>query len=359
MTSKIRVGILYGGKSVEHEISLRSARNVAKYIDQEKFDPVLIGIDQAGHWYLNQEMDTPITSGAPLALILSQEGDTFCSTNNDLGTGKLDVVFPVLHGTDGEDGSIQGMLTTAGMPFVGTGVLGSAVAMDKLVSKKLLKQAGVPTSNFLAPTQEQLADLSFNLIAQELGVPFMAKPATLGSSVGVSKVNGPEDYEAAVRSIFKYDNAALFESYIKGRELECAVIGNQPPIASVAGEIIISDAYEFYTYEAKYEDPNAVEIKIPAQVDDATLKEIKKWSIAAYEALNCEDFARVDLFVDANGQIFINEINTIPGFTDSSMFPSLWEASGVSYTDLITRLIEMAMERHKKSEQLSRNYREA
>ncbi|MGI9544072.1 MAG: D-alanine--D-alanine ligase family protein, partial [Cyclobacteriaceae bacterium] len=173
------------------------------------------------------------------------------------------------------------------------------------------------------------------------------------------KVNGPEDYEEAIKSIFKYDTAALFESYIQGRELECAVIGNQPPIASVAGEIIISDAYDFYTYEAKYEDENAVEIKIPAQIDDAALMEIKKWSVAAYEALNCEDFARVDLFLDPQGQIFINEINTIPGFTDSSMFPSLWEASGISYTDLITRLIEMALERHKISAQLSRNYREA
>ncbi|MGI9543945.1 MAG: hypothetical protein ACR2MX_11875, partial [Cyclobacteriaceae bacterium] len=228
MTSKIRVGILYGGKSVEHEISLRSARNVANYIDQEKFDPVLIGIDQDGHWYLNHDIDTAITSGSPLALCLSQEDDTFRSPNNNAGTGKLDVVFPVLHGTDGEDGSIQGMLTTAGVPFVGTGVLGSAVAMDKLVSKKLLKQAGVPTSDFLAPTQDQLTDLSYDLIAEKLGVPFMAKPASLGSSVGVSKVNGPEDYEEAIKSIFKYDTAALFESYIQGRELECAVIGNQP-----------------------------------------------------------------------------------------------------------------------------------
>ena len=354
MENKRRIGLLYGGKSVEHEISLRSAVNVFQQIDKSLFTPVLIGITKKGSWHLVSDIAQDISEGSPLNLNLGHEDHTFVSDAGG-GTGKLDAIFPILHGTDGEDGSIQGLLQAVDLPFAGSGVLGSAVSMDKLVSKELLSAAGIPTSKYLSVRADSPA-YSYSQVMEHLGTPFMVKPVSLGSSVGVSKVKSEEDYQSALQESLHYDHAIILEQYIAGRELECAILGNQQPQASLPGEIIISPQYEFYTYDAKYEDPEAVQIKIPALVPEEIAERIKELSIKSYQILNCQDFARVDLFLTADNQIFINEINTIPGFTDSSMFPSLWGQHGISYRDLITKILDLAMERFEQRLKLIRDY---
>ena len=354
MIQKLRVGLLFGGKSVEHEISIRSARNVFQQMDRSRFDPVLVGITKSGNWFLLDSMDQPIDSGIPLNLSLNDSSDTFSPVNGSEGTGILDIIFPVLHGTDGEDGSIQGMLQAVDLPFAGSGVLGSSVAMDKLMSKQLLVKEEIPTSKFQAVLPG--SEIDYAQIVKQVGLPFMVKPISLGSSVGVSKVSNQEEFQKALAETLSYDQGFLAEEYISGRELECAILGNLEAKASSPGEIIISSKYEFYTYDAKYQDPDAVEIKVPAEIDAEVSEKIKALSLRAYKVLRCEDFARVDLFLDKNNRILINEINTIPGFTDSSMFPSLWGQHGISYQDLITQIIDLAMERFALKSQLNREY---
>ncbi len=356
MNTTRRIGLLYGGKSVEHEISIRSARNVFQNIDKSLFTPVLIGITKTGSWHLVTDIDKDISTGAALNLNLGHTSDTFVTNDGSIGTGKLDVIFPVLHGTDGEDGSIQGMLQTVNLPFAGSGVLGSAVAMDKLLSKRLLLQAGVPTSKYLTIDASSEKPYVYQEVVTTLGTPFMVKPISLGSSVGVSKVKSEQEYQQALDQTLRYDQGVLLEQYISGRELECAVLGNTNAQASFPGEIIISPRYEFYTYDAKYEDPDAVEIKIPAEIPEQVANRIKELSLKSYRALSCEDFARVDLFLTPQNDIFINEINTIPGFTNSSMFPTLWGQHGISYQDLITKILDLAIERFQQRETLNRDY---
>lgn len=348
--------MLYGGKSVEHEISIRSARNVFQHMDKNLFDPVLIGITKKGRWHLVRDIDQDIGEGPALNLSLGHSSDTFQTTTGTDGTGKLDAVFPVLHGTDGEDGSIQGLLQTVSVPYAGSGVLGSAVAMDKLLSKRLLQASGIPTSRFLTFNPQKGEHLEYSQVISTIGSPFMVKPISLGSSVGISKVKSAEEYEQALKESFSFDQGVLLEAYIQGRELECAILGNARPKASSPGEIVINPKYEFYTYDAKYEDPGAVEIKIPAELPPETAEKIKDICVQSYQALNCEDFARVDLFLTDQGEIFINEINTIPGFTNSSMFPSLWGQHGIDYTDLITQILEMAIARFEQQKELNREY---
>lgn len=355
MTKTLRIGLLFGGKSVEHEISLRSAKNVYQQLDRSRFIPVLIGITKQGLWYMLENIDQPIHTGIPLNLSLGHSSHTFTAANAEGGTGQLDVLFPVLHGTDGEDGSIQGMLQAVDVPFAGSGVLGSSVAMDKFMSKQLLLKAGIPTSNYLAILDAD-AGLSYQNIVDQVGAPFIIKPISLGSSVGVSKINSEQDFAQAIAETLKYDQGYLIEEFISGRELECAILGNKQAKVSDPGEIIISPRYEFYTYDAKYEDPNAVEIKIPAELPAETRERIKDLSLKAYKALRCDDFARVDLFLKEDGTIYINEINTIPGFTNSSMFPSLWAQHGIPYGKLISEIIDLAMERYLLKKSLDRNY---
>ena len=355
MSKKTNVGILFGGKSVEHEISIRSATNVAANIDKERFNVQLIGIDKKGGWYHCETVNDDIAGGDPVSLQLSSQGHCFYNLPRKEEI-LLDVVFPVLHGTDGEDGSIQGLLTSSGISCVGSGVQGSANAMDKYTSKRLLKEAGVPVSRFLYANFRQRESLNYQEIVSEVGVPFIIKPACLGSSVGVSKINSEADFTKAVQNTFTYDNQVIFEEFVEGRELECGIIGNSQPIATNPGEVVISSDYEFYTYEAKYLDKNAAEIIVPAVVSEEVKNRIKSWSIAAYRALNCADYARVDLFLKADGTVLINEINTIPGFTNSSMFPMLWNDAGISYTALITKLIEMALARTRENQRLETNF---
>ncbi|MBS1508414.1 MAG: D-alanine--D-alanine ligase [Bacteroidetes bacterium] len=348
-----KIAILYGGRSVEHGVSINSARNIAQFIDKKLFEPILIGITEGGTWYLTKEVSSKIKRGDKVTLQLSAEKPVF-----QAGKKKFtpDIIFPVLHGTDGEDGSIQGLIKAMGIPMVGTGVLGSSMSMSKLVTKKLLKEAGLPVADFSYCYYRDRKKLKFETIEKELGLPFMVKSASLGSSVGVSKVKSASDFKKAIDEGFRYDDCVLFEKYIQGREVECAVLGNTPAKASLPGEIIISKKYEFYTFDAKYVDGEAVTIQVPAKLNASISKTIRELSVQAYQALYCEDFARVDLFLANDGKVYVNEINTIPGFTNSSMFPMMWKERGISFTDLITKLVELAEARFASTQRADRGY---
>jgi D-alanine-D-alanine ligase len=350
---KLQVGILYGGRSVEHGVSINSARNIAEYIDRNKFEPRLFGIDPSGKWFGTKEVIKDFAPGIAVDLTLDP-------TKPALKTGgtisSLDVVFPLLHGTDGEDGSVQGLLQAMSLPCVGSGVLGSALSMNKIVAKQLMQSAGLPIGKFVYFNKLDRDKIAYADIVKQLGLPFMVKSASLGSSVGVSKVKSEADFAKALEDSFQYDDEVLFEEFIKGREIECAVLGNYPPQASLPGEIVINPKYDFYTFDAKYVDPEAVRIDVPAKLDASVASAIQKASVKAFQTLRCLDYARVDLFLTADSKIYLNEINTIPGFTNSSMFPIMWKEHGISFTDLITRLIETALERHKRSTDVKRNF---
>ncbi len=351
--TKPTVAILFGGRSVEHGVSINSAKNIFEYIDRARFNPVLFGISTKGSWYLTEEVSKDIEKGVPLTLQLDASKPTWIAGGKVI---QIDVAFPVLHGTDGEDGSIQGLFKAMSIPMVGTGVLGSSVSMNKLTAKRLLEKAGIPVAPFEAFTFNDKANMSFEKASAQFGLPFMVKAATLGSSVGISKVKKKEDFLPAVEEAFRYDHNVLIEKYIKGREIECAILGNDPPLASLPGEIVISDRYEFYTFDAKYVDHTAVSIEVPAKLDTAAQDRIRDLSVKAYQALSCEDFARVDLFLTADGQVFINEINTIPGFTNSSMYPMMWKERGISFTDLISKLVDLAVAREEKLKRIERDF---
>ncbi|MBI1769178.1 MAG: D-alanine--D-alanine ligase [Bacteroidetes bacterium] len=351
--AKKKIAILYGGRSVEHGVSINSARNIFQFIDQKKFKPVLIGITDKGEWRLTKKVSSEIKKGEKLSVQLNARKPVFKSKSRSVIP---DIVFPVLHGTDGEDGSIQGLLKAIDVPIVGTGVLGSAMSMNKLIAKKMLKEAGLPVADFQFAFFADRKKINFESIKKELGLPFMVKSASLGSSVGVSKVKSKQDFDKAVAEGFRYDDCILFEKFVKGREIECAVLGNAPAKASLPGEIIISKNYEFYTFDAKYVDGEAVKIDVPAKLSRTISKKIQELSVKAFQTLCCEDFARVDLFLTADGKVFVNEINTIPGFTNSSMFPMMWKERGIGFTNLITKLVGLAEERYKISQRASRGY---
>lgn len=359
MKRKIRVAVICGGKSVEHEISLQSARNVIEAMDREKYDIVLIGIDKEGHWHLKNLASFEEEMKSSFLPHLAPQGDevVFVPAAGgqlvNLTTAErlqaVDVVFPVLHGPFGEDGTIQGLLKIAGVPFVGAGVLGSAVAMDKEASKRLLKEAGIPIGKFLSFTSGEKEKIKFNEVVNYLGLPLFVKPASLGSSVGMNKVKKEEDFLPALEEAFLYDSKVLIEEYIQGREIECAVLGNESPRASCLGEII--PRHEFYSYEAKYVDPEGALLQIPASLPENIVKEAQCLAIQAFRVIFGEGMARVDFFLRGE-EILINEINTIPGFTSISMYPKLWEVSGIPYPQLIDELIQLALERKKKEESL-------
>ena len=352
---KKSIAVLYGGRSVEHEISIRSAKNIVANLDQNRYETILVGIDKNGSWFLNDSVTENIDSGHPLSLKLdAQNPGIIADESNDLIN--IDVVFPILHGTDGEDGTIQGLFTAMNLPVAGSGVLGSAISMDKIVSKKILKECGLPVAPYIEFSQGQKDSISYDEIVKEIGSPFMIKSAALGSSVGISMVKAKIDLKEAIDDSFQYSDKIMVEEFIKGRELECAILGNNPPKASVPGEIVILKDYDFYTYEAKYLDEEAIRIDIPAKLEELKISEIRKVCIDAYRALRCEDYARVDLFLRENGEIVINEINTIPGFTNVSMFPMMWQHMGMSYTQLISEIIDLSMERFRKANELEKDY---
>lgn len=356
--SKIRVGIFFGGQSAEHEVSLQSAKNIVASLDREKYEPILIGIDKQGKWHLENESSFLLSSDDPKRISLNKTSSSVSLTpwkseKNMQGAGvaeSIDVVFPVLHGPLGEDGTVQGLLKLAHVPFVGAGVLGSAVGMDKDVMKRLLRDSNIPVANFLVYKEFEKGKITYDNVVKKLGTPFFVKPANLGSSVGVSKVHSQKEFKKAVDYAFSYDRKILIEEFIQGRELECAVLGNEKPIASIAGEII--PTHEFYSYEAKYIDEDGAALVIPAVIPKNVLKKLQEIAVKAFQVLCCEGMARIDFFLSTNGKLYLNEINTIPGFTKISMYPKLWEASGIEYSALIDRLITFAIVRFEKEQKL-------
>ncbi len=357
MKKKIRVALLCGGKSAEHEISLQSAKNIFEAIDREKYQVLLIGISKKGQWTLIEtsrkgwpKSIPSIKANKSLALAPGRKMGPLVGLSGREAVGRVDAVFPVLHGPFGEDGTVQGLLKLANVPFVGAGVLGSAVGMDKDLMKRLLRDAGIRIARFLVFDRSSFQEIEFENLQHQLGVPFFVKPANLGSSVGIHKVSDKKQLERALKDAFQYDSKILVEEYIQGREIECSVLGNDHPIASVPGEIITG--HEFYSYEAKYLDEKGAVLKIPAELPAGITKEIQDIAIQSFKTLCCEGMARVDFFLRDNREVIVNEINTIPGFTKISMYPKLWEASGISYAELIDRLIQLALERFKKEQRL-------
>lgn len=362
MTKKIKVGILFGGKSAEHEVSLQSAKNVIDAIDPEKYEVVPLGIDKEGRWLLGQSKDLLVNADNPKTIALNQASNAIAlAPQSDGAVSNLtthtadttvDVVFPILHGPFGEDGTVQGLLKLANIPFVGASVLGSAVGMDKDVMKRLLRDAGIPIANFITIRHQDTIDA--DQIIQELGLPMFVKPANLGSSVGIHKVENKTELTNAITDAFRYDTKVVIEEAIVGREIECSVLGNENPIASVPGEII--PTHNFYSYEAKYLDENGASLQIPADIPETTTKKIQDLAIKVFKTLECEGLGRVDFFLKENGELLVIEINTIPGFTKISMYPLLWEASGISYSELINRLIELALDRFERDKKLHTSY---
>lgn len=355
---RLRVAVLFGGRSAEHEISCLSARSVIDALDPERYEVIPVGITKEGRWVLlpagppAPAADGPLPSVTPEAgpeVVLDQEPGARALVAADGSRIGIDVVFPVLHGPFGEDGSIQGLLETADVPYVGSGVLASAVGMDKAVQKTLYRAVGLPVvEHVVVREREWRTDPSaVEARAEALGYPRFAKPAALGSSVGVTKVRRPEELAAALEEAFRYGRKALLERAVEGaREIECAVLGNDEPEASICGEIV-PRGHEFYSYEAKYLDESGAELLIPAPVDAATTEEVRRLAVAAFRAIDAAGMARVDLLLGRDGRVFVNEVNTIPGFTRISMYPKLWEASGVPYPKLVDRLIELGLERHE------------
>jgi len=360
---KIRVGLVFGGRSGEHEVSLASATSVMANLDKEKYDVVPIGITKEGSWLLGvtppwlleAEQGVGHEEGLEQSTAVTLTGDPSLRRlipvrgSEQLGAeGALDVVFPVLHGTYGEDGALQGLLEMANVPYVGCGVLGSALGMDKEKMKMIFSSVGLPVVEALTYRRnewERSPEEIMDAVEQRLGYPCFVKPVNLGSSVGVNKAHNRDELAHAIRVAAEYDRKIIVERGINCRELECSVLGNDEPIASIVGEVVPSN--EFYDYNAKYIDGKS-HVIIPAAIPQATAEQVRRWAVQAFTALDLSGLSRVDFFLEKEtGQVYINEVNTIPGFTQISMYPKLWEASGLSYAQLLDRLVELAIERHE------------
>jgi len=381
---KLRVGVIYGGRSGEHEVSVASAASIIKHLDRTRYDPVPIRIEKDGRWTLADKPPSVIKAADVIetarlqaarptrpgreAHIVAHPGDDTVLTIErrdggavtEQGTSAvvtglgLDVIFPVLHGPYGEDGTVQGLLELANVPYVGAGVLGSAVGMDKAVMKQLFAACGLPQVKYLVTIRREWERDGAGITARverELGYPVFVKPANLGSSVGISKARNGTELAEAVRTAAEFDRKIVIEAAVpQAREIEVAVLGNDDPEASIAGEIVPSR--EFYDYEAKYLDEGSQPL-IPAPITEAQMAEVRRMAIAAYRAVDCAGMARVDFLMNGDtGALFLNEVNTIPGFTTISMYPKLWEATSLPYAELIDRLIALALDRHGEKQQL-------
>ena len=360
--AKIRIGFLYGGRSGEHDVSLCSAASVFSALDRNKYYVTAIGIDRDGRWYVQDKPQIIPDKDFGRKMALKKSGTWLVNhfeQKNKLHLYNLknknkevivDVVIPVLHGTFGEDGTLQGLLELAMVPYVGADVIGSAVGMDKDVAKRLLNEAGIPVAPSVTVSKQQWQDntkIISKIALAKLGLPLFVKPVCAGSSVGVKKVKKKELLAKAMNFAFQFDTRVMIEKAVDCREIECAVLGNETPAASILGEII--PHHEFYSYEAKYLDPEGAALKIPAQVKASLADKIRETALEGYMALGCSSMARVDFFLDKKtGKFYLNEINTLPGFTSISMYPKLWEATSLQYSDLLDKLIELAFDRHKK-----------
>jgi D-alanine-D-alanine ligase len=350
---KTKVLILFGGYSTEHEVSVNSARNVIQAIDKEKYEPIIVGLTkESGTWYyftgtqLPNAVTTVSDSSNSLENVvnLRKTGQSVCLMN-DTGSINIpiDFVLPILHGKYGEDGCLQGLCRMFNLPFAGPAVASSAACMDKDFTKRILESCGIPIGPYMTVYAGE--KITYENVIKQLGSPFFLKPANTGSSVGVYKIKTQKDFETYLPIVFQYDEKIVIEQHIQGKEIECAVLGNQESVTSVLGEI--KPNHEFYSYESKYIDPNGADLIIPAPLDQETTKKVQQYALKAYKALGCKGFSRVDFFVTSSNDIYLNEINTIPGFTNISMYPKLFEASGISYSDLISRIIELGIQDYK------------
>ncbi|KJS22389.1 MAG: D-alanine--D-alanine ligase [Clostridiaceae bacterium BRH_c20a] len=351
--TRLNVGLLFGGRSGEHEVSLKSAFSIANALNKEKYNIIPIAIAKNGKWYapINIEDIKEFSPEGYLGnevTILPQPNTGLINLAKNTSIVILDVIFPIIHGTNGEDGTLQGLLEMTGIPYVGAGVLGSAVGMDKVIMKKIFAYTNLPQVKFSyifrSQIQRELKEVT-NKLVSELNFPMFVKPANLGSSVGISKANNIDSLQNALIEAAKYDSKIIIEEGIEVREIEISVLGNENPQASIPGEIIPCN--EFYDYNAKYIDDKSV-LKIPAQLDEIMVANLKKLAVDAYLALDCAGLARIDFFIcKKTGQIFINEVNTLPGFTSISMYPKLWEHSGIKMEDLLDKLIDLAFDKFK------------
>jgi D-alanine-D-alanine ligase len=356
---KLRLALVFGGRSAEHVVSVSSARSVMEALDPERFEVVPIGITRQGAWILPRTSPLELTapegglpeveaSGSAIALRPEQRAGALARADGSGQLGQIDVVLPILHGPYGEDGTVQGLFELADLPYVGAGVLASALAMDKCMAKVVLAQSGLAQAPYLVVREhEWRADPTeaARRVAEGLAYPVFTKPARLGSSIGISKVKSPDKLAEGLEAAFAHDAKVLVEQGVVARELEVGVIGNQVPEASVVGEVI--PGHEFYDFEAKYLDESS-KLVVPAGVPTAVAERARELAVRAFQALGCEGFARVDFFyLDTTGEVLVNEVNTIPGFTPKSMFPMLWNAAGLPYPELIARLVDLAVERHQ------------
>ncbi len=368
MTKRLKVGVIFGGKSAEHEVSINSAQNVMRALDTNKYEVVPLGISKEGRWLTRGDPLKTLTGGqTSLPQLLtsgyriideSETGREIIPGTSAAGLPEVDVIFPVLHGPFGEDGTVQGLLELADIPYVGAGVMASAVGMDKAAMKDLFRSHDLPTPKYVVVKRhewEAEPDRVAALIGTEIGYPCFVKPVNMGSSVGVHKVHAVEELAAAMNEAAAYDRKLLIEVAVpEAREIECSVLGNDEPIASVPGEIV--PGHEFYDYVAKYIDDSS-DLLIPAPIDPALAQRVRELSIKAFLATDCAGMARVDFLLSrTTGELYLSELNTIPGFTRISMYPKLWEASGIAYSELIDRLIQLALERHADKQRSRTNY---
>ncbi|MEE9438168.1 MAG: D-alanine--D-alanine ligase family protein [Saprospiraceae bacterium] len=352
---KTKVGLLYGGKSPEHNISLLSAQNVFKNIDTNKYEVVLLPIDKSGNWHWQEGREMQLSNPTDAAMISLPHYDDEVYLDHNPGKGniiskktgkiiaKIDLLYPILHGTYGEDGSIQGMAKMANLPCVGCSTLGSAIGMDKDVTKRLLKNSGINVADFITLRKGYNDHISYEEVSVKLGKELFIKPANLGSSVGISYVTDKKSFDKAVKMGFEYDPKVVIEEKIEGREIECAVIGNQNPKASVIGEL---GKTEWYSFEKKYINTDGISLIIPADIAQELSNKARKLALDTYINLECCGLTRVDIFLQKDGKMIVNEVNTSPGFTNNSMYPKLWEHSGLPYKELVSELIKLAIERN-------------
>ncbi len=360
MNNKIKIGVIYGGPSNEHKVSLRSAKSIVEALNDDKYEVIPIGITKDLRWIHNAKdhflentedlNNLRINEQGEEVILLRKQGIKGLFSSRDLKLMvTLDVIFPIIHGNFGEDGILQGILEAVGIPYIGPDVLGSSLCMDKDAAKKMLTSQGIPVARGICLQQVEKSDITFEEIREELGLPLFIKPCHAGSSVGVSKVNCKESFFEGLERAFQFDKKILIEEALVGREIECAVLGNADPNASVLGEIITQD---FYSFEAKYLNDSDAQLIIPALVDKETESKIQKAAIQTFKALCCEGIARVDFFLKKDNQFVVNEVNTLPGFTSISMYPKLWEASGLPLPDLLDRMVSLAIERSEEKQKL-------
>lgn len=359
---KTKLGLIYGGKSAEHNVSLRTALAVINALDMNKFDIHPIYINENGEWIRGNALDAPVKEVSTLKL--QDTGNTVSpvSLNAELFPAqteqqdKIDVIFPLLHGPNGEDGTVQGLLELLNIPYVGNGVLASAAGMDKVVMKNLFAQAGLAQANYVSYIKsdyEESPEDAYKQVEEALGYPCFVKPANLGSSVGINKCKDRQSLEQAFREAFEFDRKVIIEEGIVGREIEIAVIGNDDPSCSVVGEI--APKKEFYDYKAKYEDGDT-DLIIPADITEAEYETIKEMAIKSFKAIDGSGLVRADFFLTEDGKALINEVNTMPGFTPVSMFPLLWKETGIEYPQLIEKLVDLALQRFDQKQQIKHTF---